>query len=64
MNENKRYVADGVYVEYDGFEIILTTENGISVQNRIVLEPDTWAMLNHQLAALRTQHGERGMAST
>ncbi len=36
---NKRYLGDGVYVDYDGINYILTTEDGISVTNRIVLEP-------------------------
>ncbi len=35
----KRYLGDGVYVAHDGFGIMLTTENGISVTNRIILEP-------------------------
>lgn len=33
------YIADGVYLETDGYEIILTTQNGYGVTNRIVLEP-------------------------
>lgn len=37
--ENKEYIGDGVYVSYDGFAVILTTENGITTSNRIVLEP-------------------------
>ena len=36
----KRYIGDGVYAEFDGFEFVLTTEDGITVQNRIVLEPE------------------------
>ncbi len=35
----KVYIGDGVYVTYDGFCVTLTTENGISIQNTIVLEP-------------------------
>lgn len=34
----KRYLGDGVYVESDGFHIILTTEDGISTTNRIYLD--------------------------
>ena len=37
---NKHYLGDGVYIEFDGFTIILTTENGIEVTNTIVLEPE------------------------
>lgn len=35
----KQYIGDGVYVDFDGYAIILTTENGISVTNTIYLEP-------------------------
>jgi hypothetical protein len=36
----KTYLGDGVYAEIGHGELILTTENGISVTNRIVLEPE------------------------
>jgi hypothetical protein len=39
------YVGDGVYVEYDGFSLILTTEDGVSTTNRIVLEPEVYNSL-------------------
>lgn len=35
---NKEYIGDGVYINNDGYSIILTTENGISTQNEIYLE--------------------------
>ena len=35
----KDYLGDGVYIDYDGYSIILTTEDGVSVQNRIFMEP-------------------------
>ena len=39
-SERADYIGDGVYVDIDNFgAVILTTEDGISVQNRIVLEP-------------------------
>jgi hypothetical protein len=40
----KVYLGDGVYAEFDRGEIVLTTENGIEVTNRIVLEPEVLAM--------------------
>lgn len=46
MPARKMYVGDGVYVEFDdqgGFT--LTTENGLEVTNRIVLERPTWSRL-------------------
>lgn len=41
----KVYLGDGVYAEYDGQDLILTTENGVSVTNRIVLDPHVWRSL-------------------
>lgn len=40
MSNYKEYLGDGVYLDYDGFHIVLTTEDGISVTNRICLEPE------------------------
>jgi len=51
---SKQYIGDGtlhsrnpvgVYVEFDGYGIVLTTENGVSVTNRIVLESEMLASL-------------------
>ena len=41
----KEYIGDGVYAEHDFSDLILTTENGVSVTNRIVLEPEVWRSL-------------------
>ena len=39
---HKAYLGDGAYVQQGRYrgEVILTTENGISVQNRVVLGPE------------------------
>jgi hypothetical protein len=45
---NKEYIGDGVYVEFDGFAFVLTTErheNGVSRTETIVLEPDVFDAL-------------------
>jgi len=34
----KRYLGDAVYVEFDGYHIVLTTSNGIQDTNRICLD--------------------------
>jgi len=39
----KTYIGDGVYAEFDGYGVVLTTENGIEETNRIVLEPEILA---------------------
>ncbi len=39
--EKKTYLGDSVYAEFDGYGIILTTENdGLGASNVIVLEPE------------------------
>jgi hypothetical protein len=38
-SNSKTYLGDGAYAEYDGYGIKLTTEDGISVQNTIYMEP-------------------------
>lgn len=44
---SKQYIGDGVYVDYDGTSLILTTENGITITNSIYLEPEVWAELDN-----------------
>jgi hypothetical protein len=41
----KAYVGDGVYAQYDGWDLTLTTENGHAVTNQILLEPEVWKNL-------------------
>ncbi len=41
----KRYLGDGAYVEFDGYHIVLTTSNGITNTNTIALEPDVFKAL-------------------
>ena len=36
----KRYLGDGVYAEYDGYQIKLTAENGLRVTDTIYLDPN------------------------
>lgn len=42
---SKEYIGDGVYVDFNGYALTLTTENGIEVTNRIVLEPEVYRAL-------------------
>jgi hypothetical protein len=61
MPEPKRYLGDGVYVEFDGYAIVLTTENGLRITNRVVLEPPVYNALveyvEHLQAVGRTTTG-------
>lgn len=55
---HKVYLGDSVYAEYDGYHIILTTENGMpgDPSNTIALEPpvlDALQRYKEQLAALK-----------
>lgn len=38
----KEYLGDSVYAEFDGYNVVLTTENGLPTDpnNRIALEPE------------------------
>jgi hypothetical protein len=49
------YLGDGVYLQFEPGRLILTTENGIAVTNRVVLEPEVWA----QLLRLVRQYNDR-----
>lgn len=42
----KDYLGDGVYADFDGYNIVLTVENGISTLDRICLEPSVLDALN------------------
>lgn len=53
MTEHKLYIGDGVYVDTDGYHIVLTTENGIEVTNTIYLEPEVLALLNDWVERLK-----------
>jgi hypothetical protein len=37
---HKEYLGDAVYAAQDDYGLVLTTENGISATNTIVLEPE------------------------
>jgi len=41
----KEYIGDSVYVDFDGFSFVLTTENGRGPSNTIVLEPNVYEAL-------------------
>jgi hypothetical protein len=58
-HHRKEYLGDGVYAAHDDFQIVLTTENGVSVQNTVYLDPSVFAALVRYEASLRDWIKER-----
>lgn len=56
----KTYLGDSVYAEWDGYAIVLTTNNGYAddPRNRIVLEPAVYAELLGFVRRLEIQLSE------
>lgn len=48
----KVYLGDGAYCDFDGYALVLTTENGIETTNTIALEPEVWLALKAYVQAL------------
>lgn len=45
----KAYLGDSVYADFDGHDVVLTTENGMGPSNTIVLEPEVMTALKRWL---------------
>jgi hypothetical protein len=43
----KSYIGDGVYVGHDGYHVWLYTDNGITVTNKIALDPEVLSNFLH-----------------
>jgi hypothetical protein len=41
----KTYIGDGVYADFNGYHIVLTSENGIGITNTIYLEDSVFIAL-------------------
>ena len=54
----KQYLGDAVYVNFDGYALTLTTEDGISISNAIVLEPEVYRALVEYVDRLRSKHSD------
>ena len=57
----KQYLGDSVYADFDGYHIILTTENGYGPSNTIALDPAVIQALNQYVAKLRQEREQRGV---
>lgn len=50
---SKEYLGDSVYVEFDGYGIVMTTEDGVFASNRIILEPEVLMALEQYIQRLK-----------
>ncbi len=50
---DKTYIGDGVYVSFDGFGVVLTTEDGYQTTNTIYLDPSVWVDLESYVHSLK-----------
>lgn len=51
----KAYLGDGCYVDYDGFGLKLTTEDGIQTTNEVYLEPEIYMALLAYVERLKSE---------
>jgi len=42
---DKTYLGDGAYCSFDGYSLVVTTENGIEIQNEVHMEPQVFEAL-------------------
>ena len=53
MIKAKEYLGDAVYANFDGYSVVLTTEDGIQATNTIMLEPECLFALDQYLKRLQ-----------
>ncbi len=53
----KQYLGDGVYADFDGHHIVLTTENGLDITNTICLEDQVY----HSLVRYEARLSDEGL---
>ena len=51
----KAYLGNGVYVDFDGYHIVLTTNNGIRATNTIYLEPEVYKALTDYVKRVKDE---------
>lgn len=58
IDPDKQYLGDSVYAQFDGYHIILTTENGYpdDPHNRIALESQVLSALNQYVKFIKEKH--------
>ncbi len=53
MKNKKVYLGDSVYCNFNGYQIVLTTENGAEASNTIYLEGEVIASLLEYIERLK-----------
>lgn len=61
--ETKDYLGDSVYADFDGYAIVLTTDNGYGPSNTIVMDPQTIAALERYMKRLKELIAEDNKAN-
>ena len=59
-SEHAAYLGDGVYVDIDGLNVVLTTENGVEVTNTIYLDRDVLVELTKWCKSMAEKGFHRG----
>lgn len=54
----KTYLGDSVYYQFDGYHVVLTTENGHGSTNVIYLEPPVLQALIHAITKEPALNGQ------
>jgi len=49
--EHKIYIGDGVYLEFSGYDFMMTTSNGRDVTNEIFFDLDMFKKINEFVEA-------------
>ncbi len=58
MSGEKVFLGDGLYASSDGYGVWLTAEDGISVLQKVYLEPSTYTALARYVENLVRQAGQ------
>jgi hypothetical protein len=60
----KTYLGDSVYAEFDGYNIVLTTEDGDDPSNIIYMEPEVVTSLLRYIDRLKVALANEGKNGT
>lgn len=55
VREMKEYLGDGLYADFDGFQITLSAENGITATDTVYLEPHVLQNFLEYVEKLKTK---------